>query len=75
MARSSSDGGSKTGGRAHFASAEVESERYAAAQRLGELIERREELLARSGEADAAAELASIEEQMSACETKIRAIA
>jgi hypothetical protein len=62
-------------GRAHFSTAEVEGERYAAAERLGELIERREQLLPRSAEADVAAELAQVAEQMGACEAKIRAIA
>jgi hypothetical protein len=65
------EGGSQHHGRAHFATAEQESERYAAAERLGELIERREQLLFCSDEAEAA-ELASIEEQMSVCEATIR---
>jgi hypothetical protein len=57
--------------RAHFSTPELESARYAAAERLGELIERREQLLFCSDEAEAA-ELASIEEQMSVCEATIR---
>jgi hypothetical protein len=57
------EGGSQHHGRAHFASAEQESERYRAAQRLAALIERRELLVTRIGE---------IEFEMTACEKAIR---
>lgn len=50
--------------RAHFASAEQESERYAAAQRLGELIERREQLLK---------DIARVEGEMQTAEAQIKA--
>lgn len=50
-------------GRAHFSSAELESERHAAAERLGELIGRREELLSELSQADA---------EMQTCEKTIR---
>jgi hypothetical protein len=45
--------GSRSHGRAHFASREQESERFAAAQRLGALIERRDLLVTRVGEIEA----------------------
>ena len=56
--------GSRSGGRAHPATAEQESERYAAAERLGVLIERREELVS---------ELSEIAIEMTTCEEKIKA--
>jgi hypothetical protein len=55
--------GSRTGGRAHSATPEQETERYAAAERLGELIERREELLS---------EVSQVEAAMKACEATVR---
>ena len=57
------EGGSQHHGRAHFASAELEGERFAAAERLGELIERREQLVS---------ELSEIAIEMTTCEEKIR---
>lgn len=54
---------SRTGGRAHPATPQQESERYRAAARLGELIERREQLLG---------ELSEIAVEMTACEEKIK---
>lgn len=57
------EGGSQHHGRAHFASAELESERYAAAERLGVLIERREQLVS---------ELSEIAIEMTTCEAKVR---
>jgi hypothetical protein len=49
--------------RAHFSTPEVESARYAAAQRLGVLIEQREELVK---------DVARVEVEMAECEAKIR---
>jgi hypothetical protein len=57
------EGGSQHHGRAHFASAELEGERFAAAERLGELIERREQLVS---------ELSEIAIEMTTCEERIR---
>jgi hypothetical protein len=54
---------SRTGGRAHPATPQQETERYAAAARLGELIERREQLVS---------ELSEIAIEMTTCEEKIR---
>ena len=50
-------------GRAHFSTAELESERYAAAERLGVLIERRDELLS---------EVSQVEAEMKTCEATVR---
>jgi hypothetical protein len=55
-----------TGGRssrAHESTLEVEAERYAAAERLGVLIERRERLVT---------ELSEVAIEMSVCEEKVR---
>lgn len=57
------EGGSQHHGRAHFASAELEGERFAAAERLGVLIERREQLVS---------ELSEIAIEMTTCEATVR---
>lgn len=57
------EGGSQHHGRAHPATSEQESERYRAAERLGELLEQRERLLS---------ELSEIEVEMTTCEERIR---
>jgi hypothetical protein len=55
--------GTRSGGRAYFSPPELEGERYAAAERLGELIEQREALLSR---------VAQIEGAMKVAEAKVR---
>jgi hypothetical protein len=56
--------GTQSSGRAYFATAEQEGIRWDAAQRLGELIERREALLADADDPEAMSELTAIASEM-----------
>lgn len=65
----------KNHGRVHYASPEQEDARYKAAQRMAELIEEREALMARADDdPDAAIKLREVESEMRAAEEVVRAI-
>jgi hypothetical protein len=67
-------GSTTSKGRAYFATAEQEGIRWDAAQRLAELIERRERLLGDADDPEVMSELTAISAEMAACEQQIRAI-